>query len=224
MKKIPKIKVLIVDDHHLVRAGIAALLDNQADIEVVGEAGDGFEALEKVKALSPQVVLMDISMPKMNGFEATRRITRGYPTVKVLILTQYEQEEYIKRVMQSGASGYVLKNSVADELLQAIRTVNAGEQFFTPLISKSIIESYIKQATGQISHRSSAELTPREREILQLIAEGVTNQQIANKLFISVRTVEFHRANIMAKLGVHDVAGLVKYAIQKKLIQFDVNP
>ncbi len=221
MQKRTKIRVAIVDDHHLVRAGIAALLRNEPDIEVVNEASNGLDVLEQLKKHTPDIVLMDISMPTMNGIDATMRIRAAGLQTKVLVLTQYDHEEYIKRVMHAGASGYLLKSAIADELLRGIRTVHRGEQFFTPSVSKVMMESYIKQATGQGQTRD-ASLTNREREILQLIAEGNTNQQIAQKLFISVRTVEFHRANIIEKLGVHDTAGLVKRAIQMKIISLDL--
>ncbi len=221
MQKRAKIRIAIVDDHHLVRAGIAALLRNETDIEVINEASNGLDILEQLKKYTPDIVLMDISMPTMNGIEATMRIrSSGLPT-KVLVLTQYDHEEYIKRVMHAGASGYLLKSAIAEELLRGIRAVHKGEQFFTPSVSKVMMESYIRQATGQGQTRA-ASLTNREREILQLIAEGHTNQQIAQKLFISVRTVEFHRANIIEKLGVHDTAGLVKCAIQMKIISLDL--
>ncbi len=222
MQKRSKIRVAIVDDHHLVRAGIAALLRNESDIEVVAEASDGLEFLDKLKSLAPDIVLMDISMPTMNGIEATTRIRQSGIGTKVLVLTQYDHEEYIKRVMHAGASGYLVKNAIAEELLRGIRAVYKGEQFFTPSVSKVMMESYIRQATGHGTGSKAASLTNREREILQLIAEGYTNQQIAQKLFISVRTVEFHRANIIEKLGVHDTAGLVKAAIQMKIISLDI--
>lgn len=221
-QKRQKIRVAIVDDHQLVRAGIAALLRNEPDIEVVSEASDGLEVLAKLKTLSPDVVLMDISMPTMNGIEATTRIRQAGGAVKVLVLTQYDHEEYIKRVLQAGASGYILKNAIAEELLRGIRAVHRGEQFFTPDISRVMVESYLKQATGTPAGTKNGTLTGRERQILQFIAEGNTNQQIAQRLFISVRTVEFHRANIIEKLGVHDTASLVKKAIQMKLITIDV--
>jgi len=222
MQKRQKIRVAIVDDHQLVRAGIAALLRSEPDIEVVIEASDGLEILGKLKTLSPDVVLMDISMPTMNGIEATMRIRHDGGGTKVLVLTQYDHEEYIKRVMQAGASGYILKSAIADELLRGIRAVHRGEQFFTPAVSRVMVDSYIKQATGVPADPRSDTLTNREREILQLIAEGNTNHQIAQRLFISVRTVEFHRANIIEKLGVHDTASLVKKAIQMKLISIDL--
>jgi len=221
MAGVMKIRVLIADDHHLVRAGIAALLANQPDIEVVGEAADGLQAIEKVKLLKPDIVLMDINMPLMNGIEAAHRIVHGEPPVKVLILTQYEHEEYVRRVIQSGASGYILKNSLTGDLMLAIHAVQMNEKFFTPSISSLIVQTFVKQTLGEAPQKTTRELTHREMEILQLIAEGNTNQQIAEKLFISVRTVEFHRANILDKVGVHDVAGLVKYAIQKKIIRID---
>ncbi|MFN0159115.1 MAG: response regulator [Bacteroidota bacterium] len=226
MTKRPKIRVAIVDDHHLVRAGIAALLRNELDIEVIIEASDGLEVMDKLKALSPDVVLMDISMPTMNGIEATGRIKQLGMGIRVLVLTQYDHEEYIKRVMQVGASGYILKNAIAEELLRGIRAVHRGEQFFTPSVSKVMVDSYIKATSGNGSgngngHKNGS-LTNREREILQLIAEGHTNHQIAQRLFISVRTVEFHRANIIEKLGVHDTASLVKKAIQMKLINLEI--
>jgi len=221
-QKRPKIRVAIVDDHQLVRSGIAALLRNESDIEVVIEASNGLEVLAKLKSLSPDVVLMDISMPTMNGIEATSRIRHAGGNTRVLVLTQYDHEEYIKRVMQAGASGYILKSAIAEELLRGIRAVHRGEQFFTPAVSRVMVESYIKQATGVPPGPKNGTLTNREREILQLIAEGNTNQQIAQRLFISVRTVEFHRANIIEKLGVHDTASLVKRAIQMKLISIDI--
>jgi two-component system, NarL family, response regulator NreC len=217
-----KIGVLIVDDHHLVRAGLAALIENEQDMEVVGEAADGLEAVEKATRVRPRVVLMDISMPGMDGIEATRKITELDPSQHVLILTQYDHEEYVRRVVQSGASGYILKSSVVEDLRRAIRAVARGEQYFAPTVSKLMIESYVRSATGQGGQKSTIELTPRENEILQLIVDGHTNQQIAKKLHISVRTVEFHRANLTEKIGVRDTAGLVKYAIQKRMVDLSV--
>jgi two-component system response regulator NreC len=218
----PKIRILIVDDHHLVRAGLAALIANELDMEVVGEAADGHDAIQKTERLSPAVVLMDISMPGMDGIEATQRITETDQAPRVLVLTQYDHEEYVRRVVQSGASGYILKNSVAEDLRRAIRAVARGEQYFAPTVSKLMIDSYVRTATGQGGQKSTIELTPRESQILQLIVDGHTNQQIAKKLHISVRTVEFHRANLTEKIGVRDTAGLVKYAIQKRIVDFSV--
>lgn len=213
-----KIRVLIVDDHHLVRAGIAALLKDQKDIHVVGEAGSAIGAINKCAQLHPHVVLMDISMPEVDGIEATEELLKQNPAVKVLALTQYDQEEYVRRIMRAGARGYLLKNSLADELLKAIRAVHRGETFFTPAISNLMVHAYVKQAASQSTQKEQIHLTEREREILRLIAEGNTNQQIAKRLFISTRTVEFHRANLIQKVGAHDVASLVKYALHHKII------
>lgn len=218
----PKIDVLIADDHHLVRAGLAALVRNEEDMNVVGEAGDGIEAVEMAKTMRPNVVLMDISMPRMDGFEATAHITSLQQPPRVLVLTQYEQEEYIKRVVQVGASGYILKSSVVEDLRRAIRTVARGEQYFASNVSKVMIESFVRTATGAAVNRAAITLTPRETEILQYIVDGQTNHQIAKKLHISVRTVEFHRANLTEKIGVRDTAGLVKYAIQRKMVSIGV--
>ncbi|MGA9117344.1 MAG: response regulator transcription factor [Bacteroidota bacterium] len=222
MQKRHKIRVAIVDDHHVVRAGIAALLRKESDIEVAVEASNGQELLEKLKSVHLDVVVMDISMPTLNGIEATSRIRHaGGP--RVIILTQYDHEEYIKRVMQAGANGYVPKSAIADELLRGIRAVHRGEQFFTPAVSRVMVDSFVRSATGANGGNGKGHtLTNREREILQLIAEGNTNQHIAETLFISVRTVEFHRANIIEKLGVHDTASLVKYAIQNRIISLDM--
>jgi DNA-binding NarL/FixJ family response regulator len=165
---------------------------------------------------------MDISMPGMDGIEATQKITEADQAPRVLVLTQYDHEEYVRRVVQSGASGYILKSSVAEDLRRAIRAVARGEQYFAPTVSKLMIDSYVRTATGQGGQKSTIELTPRESQILQLIVDGHTNQQIAKKLHISVRTVEFHRANLTEKIGVRDTAGLVKYAIQKRIVDFSV--
>ena len=216
-----KIKVLIADDHPLLRAGVASLLMKERDIQIVAEVDNGRAAIQKTKELAPDVVLMDITMPDIDGFDATSRIARGGGKTRVLVLTQHEHEEYVKRIMQAGASGYILKSAIAGELIKGIRAVYSGEQFFTPAISRIMVESYVKHARGKVAQPQSVVLTNREREILQRIAEGKTNQQIANQLSISVRTVEFHRANISAKIGAHDTASLVKFAIQKKIITLE---
>jgi two-component system, NarL family, response regulator NreC len=212
-----KITILIADDHDLVRAGIAALLKGERDIQVVGEADDGREALEKVRSLSPRIVLMDLTMPEMDGMEATRLITQDFPNTKVLVLTQHEHEEYIRRVINSGASGYLVKNSLAGDLLRAIRAVHKGEKYFDPVVNRVMADAYVRMAAGD--KQESIILTKRETEILRFIAEGNTNQQTASKLHLSVRTVEFHRANIAQKIGKHDTASLVKYAIQQGMVK-----
>ncbi|MGA9115815.1 MAG: response regulator transcription factor [Bacteroidota bacterium] len=212
------IGVLIAEDHHLVRAALAALLRGEHDIHVAGEAADGLEAVEKAAQLHPRVVLMDISMPRLDGIEATARIVQSPHPPRVLVLSQYDHEEYIRRVVQAGASGYILKNGSAEDLKNAIRAVARGEQFFAPSVSKVMVDSFLRLASGQPQERVKSALTNRETEILRLIVDGSTNQQIAQKLSISVRTVEFHRGNILEKTGVKDTAGLVKYAIQRKLV------
>ncbi len=216
------IKILVADDHNLVREGIVSLLKNYDEFEVVGQSADGAAAVKLAKDLQPDVVIMDLSMPVLNGLEATYQINRDVPESKVLILSQHENEEYVIEVLKAGASGYILKSSVSEELVNAINRIIKGEKFFSSSISKMIMDDYIAKAQGMEKKRSTVDLTHREREVLQLIVEGSSNQDIANKLFISIRTVEFHRANIMHKLNIHDLAGLVKYAIQKKIIEIDI--
>lgn len=217
-----RIGVLIVDDHHLVRTGIATLINSELDMEVIGEASCGSEAVDAAGALQPEVVLMDISMPGMDGFEATEKIHASNPGIRVLVLTQYEHEEYVKRMVQVGASGYILKNSLLDDLRKAIRVVAGGDCFYAPSISRFMIDSYVRDVTGQ-SMQKPIFLTNRETQILQLIAEGLTTGEISQRLGISPRTVEFHRANLTEKVGVRDTVGLVKYAIQKKIVRIPVS-
>jgi len=212
-----KIRVLLADDHTILRDGIRALLDDQADIEVIGEAGDGQATVKMTAQLQPDVVVMDIAMPLLNGLEATRQIQRDYPQVKVLILTMHENEEYIRQVLAAGALGYVLKDAAARDLLGAIRAVYQGEAVLSPAITRLVIEDYLRW--GDIRPPDSSNgLTSREREVLQLIAEGYTNKEIAEILCISIKTVQSHRTNLMSKLDLHDRGELIKYAIQKKII------
>jgi two-component system response regulator NreC len=214
-----KTKVLIAEDHTIVRQGLSALINRQPDMAVVGEAGDGKEAVEKTKELCPDVVLMDIAMKHMNGLEATARIKKMAPEVKVLVLTMYENEEYIFQILRAGASGYLLKEAAMNDLISAIKAVKKGESYLSPSISKKVIEDYIRRA--ELGEKATVNdiLSDREREILQLIAEGHTYDDIASILCISKKTVETHRANIMDKLNIHDKVGLVKYAIRKGLIK-----
>ncbi len=212
-----KIKVLIVDDHAMFREGIHSLLKGYDDIEIVGEAIHGAEAVEKVSQLAPNVVLMDIAMPVMGGVEATRRIHKEAPHVRVLVLTQYEDSEYILSMLRAGAKGYVAKTATASELVSAIRTVNKGDCFLYPSAATTLVEQYLMRANGEKSELER--LTDREREILQLVAEGRSNQEIAGRLFISVKTVLRHRTNVMEKLGFHNRTELIKYAISKGLIE-----
>jgi DNA-binding NarL/FixJ family response regulator len=216
-----KISVLIADDHALIRTGIATLLQHYDDFAVVGEATDGAEAVEMTGKLQPDVVLIDLAMPRVNGIEATRLIRERYPNIKVLVLTMHENDEYIYQIFKAGASGYVLKDASREELCRAIRAVAKGEKFFSARVSDIIVENFIKRKETLHVELSSADipLTKREKEILALVAEGLTNQQIAEKLFISPRTVDTHRTNIMQKLDLHDVASLVRYAIKHGLVR-----
>jgi len=214
------IRVLLADDHRILREGIRALIEDQDDMQVVGEAEDGLAAVKKVAQLQPDVVVMDIAMPLLNGLEATRQIHRDYPRVRVLILTMHENEEYIRQVLAAGALGYVLKDAAARDLLGAIRSVHEGEAVLSPAITRLVIEDYLRW--GDIRPEDTTDgLTAREREVLQLIAEGYTNKEIAGILSLSVKTVQSHRTNLMNKLDLHDRGELIKYAIQKKII--DIN-
>ncbi len=214
------IRVLLSDDHRILREGIRALIEDQEDMQVVGESEDGLETVKKVAKLQPDVVVMDIAMPLLNGLEATRQIRRDFPQVKVLILTMHDNEEYIRQVLAAGALGYVLKDAAARDLLGAIRTVNQGEAVLSPAITRLVIEDYLRW--GDIRPEDTTDgLTAREREVLQLIAEGYTNKEIAGIMSLSVKTVQSHRTNLMNKLDLHDRGELIKYAIQKKII--DIN-
>src|SRR3990172_9423325 len=210
-----KIRVLLADDHTLIRSGIATLLQTSRDIQIVGEAEDGDEAIRKTGELRPDVVVIDLSMPKLSGIEATKILKRKYPDTHVLVLTMHENEEYVFQILKSGASGYVLKSAGKEELSAAIRAASKGEKFFSPRISQLMAEGYVRR----VDHESGGErqqnvpLTRREREVLSLVVRGLTNQQIADQLYISPRTVDTHRTNIMQKLDIHDVANLVRYAM-----------
>jgi two-component system response regulator NreC len=213
----PKIKVLLVDDHALFRQGIRALLANSEYAEIIGEAADGRDALDKVRQLSPDVVLMDIGMPGMGGLEATRRIMKDNPGVKVLVLTQYEDTEYILTMLRAGAKGYIAKTATAVELATAIQTVRRGESYLYPSAATALVEEYLLRVSGEKNEYER--LTDREKEVLQLVAEGRANREIAERLFISVKTVLRHRTNVMDKLGFHNRTELIKYAISKGLIE-----
>jgi len=217
-----KIKVLLVDDHSLFREGMRSLLSNYEDIEVVGEASDGREAVEKMRQLAPQVILMDIAMPDMSGLEATRHIHKEQPGVGILVLTQYEDKEYILSLLKVGARGYIAKTASSAELLTAIRTVHRGDAYLYPSATSALIKEYLVRSRGYESEYDT--LTDREREILQLVAEGLSNQEIADKLFISVKTVLRHRTALMQKLGFHNRTELIKYAISKGLIPVPRKP
>jgi len=214
-----KIRVLICDDHTILREGIRLLLNSQVDMQVVGEAMDGRDAVAKAHALKPDVILMDIAMPSLNGLEATKQIRRDDPNAHVLVLTMYESDEYVAQMLEAGATGYVLKKVAGSQLVYAIRAVYQGEAFLYPSITKRLVEDYLRRIeTGQ-ERALSDTLTDREREILQLIAEGHTSKKIADLLNLSIRTVQNHRAHVMQKLGIHDRGDLIKYAIQKGIIE-----
>ena len=207
------IRILLVDDHAILREGLRALLSYYPDIEVVGEAEDGLQAIEYVERFSPDVVLMDIAMPGMNGFEATRRIRQKYPNARVLILTQYDDKPYVLKLLRVGVSGYVLKHAMGIDLINAVRAVAQGESFLYPSVATIAMEQLRhsdKDATQDVGA-----LTPREQEILHRVASGETSRQIALTFNISVKTVEWHRSNLMNKLGVRSVAELVRYAIEQ---------
>lgn len=213
-----KIRVLLVDDHMVVRIGLKALLEQEADIDVVGEAGDGVEGLAQAIALSPDVVVMDISMPRMDGLEATRRIRRDCPTCQVLILTVHAQERYLFPVLKAGAAGYVLKSTVDTELLDAIRTVAHGGAFLYPSATRMLLEDYVSNLHRQAEADAFDSLSEREREVLKLLALGYTAAQIAEKLVLSAKTVETYRGRIMEKLGLGNRADLVHYALARGLL------
>jgi DNA-binding NarL/FixJ family response regulator len=215
----PSIRVVLADDHALVRAGLRLLLQEATDIEVVAETGDGREALTLIKTHRPHILCTDIRMPGLNGLELTARAAKECPQVRVLILSMHTTEEYVHQALRAGAKGYLLKDSVPGELELAIRAVARGETYLTPSISKYVIDSYLQRVGGEPSPLEL--LTPRQREILQLIAEGHTTKEIARALDVGVKTVETHRAQLMDRLGIHDVAGLVRFAIRVGLVQPD---
>lgn len=211
------IRVVLADDHHIVRQGVRALLEKAADIQVVGEAEDGQEAVELVRRLTPDVVVMDIGMRRLNGAQATARIRDLNLPSRVIILSMHSDDTLVRESLRNGAKGYLLKRSVTEELLLAIRAAHRGEIYLSPAISPAIITDLL---AGQ-EESGLAQLTPREREVLQLIAEGHTNNAIAQLMQVSVKTVEKHRASLMDKLDVHDVAGLTRLAIKYGLVFLD---
>jgi two-component system response regulator NreC len=215
---VDKIKVFLADDHLILREGIRLLLDKVPDIEMIGEADDGGEAIAKVGQLCPDVVLMDITMAGLNGLEATRQIKRNHPSIKVIILTMHETNQYLSEMLEAGASGYVVKTATSSELISAIRAVYDGDVHLYPSIAKMLVEDYLQKVKRGEEKESYNGLTPREKEILVYIAGDKQNKEIANLLGISVRTVQTHRTNLMDKLGAHDRTELVKYAIRKGII------
>lgn len=213
-----KIRVLIVDDHTLVRDGIKALLSLVADIEVVGEAANGREALEKVQELLPNVVLMDLSMPIMGGLEATRRIRKEYPKTRILALTQYDDSEYVIPVIEAGACGFITKMMAFSELASAIQAANRGESYLSPSAAAALIDECQQKIGTEGDKDPYQQLTDREREVLKLIAEGHTAREIADMLIVSPKTVEWYRTSMMNKLNLHNRTDLIKFAIRKRII------
>ena len=211
------IRILIVDDHAIVRAGIRALLQLHHDFEVVGEAADGEESLQQVRRLQPDVVLMDIGLPGMDGLSATHTILGFSPKTRILILTQHENREYVLPALRAGAAGYVLKRAPDDTLIKAIRAVHRGETYLDPRVSDVLVDDVRCQAQGDAADPYDS-LTEREREVLVLLAKGKTYQEVAETLFISVKTVDFHRGNLMRKLGLSNRAELTRFALQRGLI------
>ena len=223
-----RIRIVLADDHELVRSGLVKLLETHKDLQIVGEAGDGLEAVEKTKKLNPDVLIIDLSMPKLSGIDATKIVRKECPNVAVLVLTMHQNEQYVYQIFNAGAGGYILKESSKEELATAVRTVARGEKYFSPRVSEIMVKSYLKK--GSSREESAARglidatdaLTTREKEVLSLIAEGLSNQEISDKLFISPRTVDTHRTNIMQKLDIHDTAGLTRYAISAGIIESSV--
>ncbi|HWW95791.1 MAG TPA: response regulator transcription factor [Vicinamibacteria bacterium] len=213
------IRVLICEDHALFREGLRAILRDHTHIEIVGDATTGREAVEKAKRQRPDVVLMDLEMPEMSGLEATRRIVQADPGVKVLVLTLYDDEEVVARCLDAGAAGYVLKDGPSDQLLQAMEAVHKGQRYLSPAVLTKVVD--YSRRKGRTRTRYDV-LTPREREVLKLLADGHPTKEIAARLDLSVKTADVHKTNLMRKLDIHDRAGLVKYAIQRKLIRVPI--
>lgn len=214
-----KIRVLLADDHAVLRAGLRALLNAQADMEVVGEAGDGAQAVRLAQALAPDIALLDISMPGMDGLAALRQMRRLCPQTRAVVLTMHEEAGFLRQVLEAGGAGYVLKRAAESELLAAIRAVRRGEVFVDPAMTHELVQAYLGRENAAAPSAAEAELSPRETEVLALIAAGYTNQQIAEKLVISVKTVETHKAHIMEKLGARSRVDLVRYALEKGLLK-----
>jgi len=213
------LRILLVDDHKMMRDGLRAILRSNADVEVVGEADDGRSAVDMVKRLRPDIVVMDVGIPHMNGIEATRQIKSLYPDTRVVALSTHSDKRYVMNMIKAGASGYVLKEAASDDLFHAVRTVSLGNHYLSPQITGVVLDRCRTRSAGETSAYSL--LGTREREVLQLLAEGKTSKAIASQLHLSTRTVETHRRNIMQKLDLHSVAALTKYAIREGLTSLD---
>ena len=216
----PVLKVLIADDHEIVRQGLRSMLEAQRDCQIVGEAGDGRQAVVLTKELNPDVVILDIGMPTLNGLEATRQILKMRPQTKVLIPTMHESDSVIREVLDAGARGYILKTDAGRDLVTAVDSLRRNKTFFTSRVSQMILDGFLKgDPRPQSSESGSVRLTPRQREIVQLLAEGKSSKEVAVALDLSVKTAETHRANIMRKLDCHSVSEVVRYAIRNKIIE-----
>jgi two-component system, NarL family, response regulator NreC len=211
-------RILLADDHGIVRRGMRALLELEPDIEVVGEAGDGLETLRLCEALRPQMAILDIAMPSLNGIEVATRALKNDPSLKVIILSMHTDESYVVRALMAGAKGYLLKEATEEDLLPAVRAVAAGKSFFSPAVSRLLLEDYVRQLKHRGLEDSYHLLTDREREVLQLLAEGRSNKEVATVLGVGVSTVETHRANLMQKLSLRNTAEIVLYAVRKRVI------
>ena len=214
-----QIRILLADDHTIIRSGLRLLLEQQLDFKVVAEAANGLEAVHLAGQHHPQVVVLDIGMPQLNGIEATREIVAQEPQAQVVILSMHADEGYVLRALKAGARAYILKNAAEADLIRAVRTVSEGKSFFSPAISKMLLEDYVRQIREKEVEDSYDLLTTRERQILQLIAEGRSNKEVANLLDLSVYTVETHRGNILQKLNLHGVPELILYAVRKGIIE-----
>jgi two-component system, NarL family, response regulator NreC len=220
VNRMTTLRILLADDHTVVRQGLRKVLEEQPDWKVVAEAGDGREAVRQAEQLNPDVAILDVAMPLLNGVEATRQIVRHVPSVRVLVLSMHADETYVTRILQAGASGYLLKDSADVDLIQAVSAIARGKSFFSPAIARLMLDDYLKQRSGESAAVDPYDtLSDREREVFQLIAEGKTNKDIAALLFISPSTVETHRARIMEKLDVHSAAEIVLYAVRHGIIR-----
>jgi two-component system response regulator NreC len=215
---VPQIRIVLADDHTLIRSGLKLLLEQQPNFKVVAEAEDGRQAVEMVSRHHPDVVIADIGMPLLNGIEATRQIVANDPHPDVVILSMHSDESYVLRALKAGARAYILKNSAEADLIRAVRAVSEGKSFFSPVISKMLLEDYVRRVREKEVEDSYDLLTPREREILQLLAEGKTNKEVATVLNLSPYTVETHRGNILEKLNLHSVPELILYAVRRGII------
>jgi DNA-binding NarL/FixJ family response regulator len=213
-----KKRIVIAEDHKILREGLRALLSGEQDLEVIGEAEDGLEAIRCVETLRPDLVLMDLSMPKMNGISAIKEISRRFPEIKMLVLTVHASEDYLMETLQSGAHGYCLKDASHAELIGAMRTVLSGLPYLSPAVSEKVLAGYLGEGRPGKTDSSFGMITPREKEVLKLVGEGYRNKEIADYLYISVKTVEKHRSNLMRKLGMHTASALTAYAIEKGLV------